>query len=100
MTPEGPSPELLAALGGAGPPQGGVVGPQGQPTPSGGPLEALRAAIEAMDSYRMAEQDEEDLAAAAKVIAAIQQIIAKQQKEQDAATGVSPAVKMMRRQGG
>lgn len=42
------------------------------------------------------EPDEEDKANIAKFYAGIQAIFAKDQKEQDAAMGTSPAVKVMR----
>jgi fructoselysine-6-P-deglycase FrlB-like protein len=78
-----------------GPPPGPPPGP-----PGGGGSETasfLREVIQHLNGYREIEQDDEDLAAVAKVMAMLQQILAKQQKEQDAAFGSSPASKVLRR---
>jgi hypothetical protein len=69
---------------------------QGGPQQAGGdPVDNLRAALAALDDYRQNEQDEIDLAEAAKIYALIQKLLAKDQQEREAAAGVTPAHKGM-----
>jgi hypothetical protein len=72
-----------------GPPQGG----------GGSPAEIIREILQVADQYRQAEQDDEDLAVMAKIIAQLQTLLAKQQKEADQALGVGPGAKFLRRNG-
>lgn len=88
-------PGELAALMGAGPAQGPSQGPVGRDEN----LENLRAAIQAVQVYQQGEPDEEDTAVAAQCIAALQKLMAKNQQEQDKAMGVTPQMRLMRRQG-
>lgn len=60
----------------------------------------MKLAMEAVLKAGQAEPDEEDKAALAKVFAALQQILAKDQKENDAALGTTPAHKALRSQAG
>lgn len=87
-----------------GPPPGlqaSPSGPAGPPSPQGGdPVTYLKLAMEAVLKAGQAETDEEDKAALAKVFAQLQQIMAKDQKEKDAAMGTTPAHKYMRSQAG
>lgn len=61
----------------------------------GDPVDNLRAALAALDDYRQNEQDEIDLAEAAKIYALIQKLLAKDQQEREAAAGVTAAHKGM-----
>lgn len=71
-----------------GPPEGGGA-------PSG--PDALRAALEMVAAYQADEQDDIDLEQAEKIRTLIQSLLAKQQKEQEAAMGVTPAIRGMGR---
>ena len=78
---------------------GGGAAPAG---PAGGAApptaaEAVQDAIAAVDIARQAETDQEDLAVLAKIMADLQKLLAKDQQEDDAAMGVGPAQKAMRR---
>ncbi len=57
-----------------------------------------RQAAAAVQRYLEAEQDDEDLAVGTKLLAGIQQLLAKQQKEADGTLGVGPAEKYVRKQ--
>jgi predicted glycosyltransferase len=59
--------------------------------------EALRAALEMVAAYQESEEDDIDLADAEKIRTMIQTLLAKQQKEQEAAMGTTPALKGMKR---
>lgn len=105
-------PELMAALQSAGggaapaPDTAGVppgvmagieqdaAGAEGQQTDRV-PADALRDAISAMEEYRRLEQDDIDLAEAAKLYAGLQKMLAKEQQEREQAMGVTPAHKGM-----
>lgn len=115
----GPPPELLALLQGAGGP-GGPGGSGGSPPGPGGPGPAppdqagpggpgsqrqaitfLRDAIESIQNYINVEPDDIDVQAAMKVMAGLQQILAKDQKDMESAVGITPQVRFMRKaQGG
>ncbi len=95
-------PQIAAMMGGGGPggpPPG--MGPGGPP--SGGDsgdhpaIQFLKVAMDNLQKYEQAEKDPEDQAVAAKVYALLRALLAKDQKEADAATGASPAVKYVRK---
>lgn len=107
---------MMDILGGGGSPMGGggqmgsdpsqgyavdpsMSDPSGASSPTDGPG-WLRQAIQDVMEYMNVEKDDIDLADASNVLSKLQTILARQQKEQEQALGVSPAVKMMRRQGG
>jgi hypothetical protein len=60
------------------PGRGSLTGPA-----KGGPSDQLRASIDALTSYLEAESDDEDIAEGMKYLAGLQNLLAKQQKEQD-----------------
>jgi hypothetical protein len=112
----GPPPELMALLAGGGGP-GGPGGPPGGPPPGPGPQGAagpggppggerqavtfLRQAIDAIHQYVNVEPDDIDVQAAMKVMAGLQQILAKDQKDMESAVGITPQVRFLRKaQGG
>lgn len=61
------------------------------------PQDVLREMLEMASAYQDVEQDDEDLLMIEKVRTMLQQLLAKQQKENDAALGVSPQMRAMRR---
>lgn len=103
-------PELMAMMqGGGAPPMGGPgMPPPGMGGPGGPPqpppqdeTSYLKGLIDQMRQYQDYETaDDEDLATVAKCMAAIQGLIAKQQKQADMATGAGPAAKFLRKTGG
>lgn len=100
----GPPPELMQMMmAGQGPPPGMGGPPQGPPPGAeqgpqfGTSAELIAATIDLLRGYPEVEQDQEDLAVAAQVIAALQKLLAKQQREADTATGVGPAARFLRR---
>ncbi len=64
----------------------------------GDPTDLLRQAAAQIQAYLEAEQDDEDLAVATKLLAGIQSLLAKQQKEADGALGIGSAEKFVRKQ--
>ncbi len=101
-------PQVAAMIqgGGPGPGPGGPppgMGPGGPPPPQGGDsgdhpaIQFLKIAMDNLQKYEQAEKDPEDQAVAAKVYALLRALMAKDQKEADAATGASPAVKYVRK---
>lgn len=108
----GPPPELLAMLAGRGGPPGAGPVPTGPGGPPGGQGEApegnerqavtfLRQAIDAIQQYLRVEPDDIDQQAAMKVMAGLQQILAKEQKDMESAVGITPQVRFLRKaQGG
>ncbi len=99
IAPEQPPPELMMMLAGQGPPMQAPPG-MGPPEPEQPPrssADLIAAAIDLLRGYPEVEQDQEDLAVAAQVIAALQKLLAKQQREADTATGVGPAARFLRR---
>ena len=56
--------------------------------------------MEHLQLYARSEPDEEDKAAALKFLAGLQQLLAKDQKENEAAMGTTPAQKVLMRMGG
>lgn len=92
-------PELMQAIDQAATSGGGAAGPTGpdpaaaQGGPTGGaqnPVEALQNVLAALEEYQGLEQDQVDLAEAAKVYALVQKLLAKDQQEREAAAGVTP----------
>lgn len=81
----GMPPELLAQLmGGAG--AGGQVPPP-EPEPEADPIEHLRQAIKHAEAALVAEPDDADSQALAKVVQGLYAILAQRQKEHDALMG-------------
>jgi hypothetical protein len=111
-------PQVMAALQaqhgappGAGPPPGVGGPPPGPPGPppgaqSGGggnaqqAIQYLRQAIQSLHQAQQAEPDPEDQAVISKTVSLLMQMIAKDQKEKDAALGTTPAHKSMRNAAG
>lgn len=100
----GVPPQVLAMLQAQGGP-GGPGGPSGPPPAQGPPggddgdhpaIQFLKQAMQSLRRYEQAEADPEDKAVAAKVYALLTQLLAKDQKEADAAMGASPATKYLR----
>ena len=91
-------PELMAALAGGAPPPGAEGAPPEQAAPSD-PAAALDDLIELFKAhpYMSMESDPEDISVLQNIVAQLTKLKAKQQKEVDAAMGVSPAQKGMRR---
>lgn len=83
-------PPMAGPPGMAGPPQGG------QPPDT---VELLRAALSYAQAALEAEPDDVDSQQLARVIQGLYQILASRQKEQEAALGVSPAIKSLARAG-
>lgn len=112
-------PELMALLQGGGgapqqggmPPQGGAPAPSGDPDtqPEGGsPLyggggvggdntDALRAALDALQSYAQGEDDEQNVQTVLKCVTALQGILASEEKMVDGAMGGKADPRAMRR---
>jgi len=63
----------------------------------GDDLDYVRTAIHAMQLFAEGETDDQDLVAAHDVILRLQKILANAASDQDAATGVTPALKHVRR---
>lgn len=99
-------PELMAMMQGGGmPPPGMAMGPppMGPEMEEGPPQDTasfIQDLIEHARQYDEIERDPQDLAVMAKIIAQLRQLLAAQQKEADAAMGVGPAAKFLRRNGG
>ena len=92
MAPDIP-PQLAAMLGRGGAPA--APGGPGGDMPSA--AQAVQDAIAAVDIARQVENEPEDVAVLAKILADLQKLLAKDQQEDDAAMGVGPAQKAMRR---
>jgi hypothetical protein len=100
-------PDLAAALGGAA--TGNPNDPQTVGVPSnasitsrdeGGDLDHIRTPIMALQAYAENNHDDQELAAVHKCIVALQNILAGHAKNRDAAMGVTPALKHVRRTSG
>jgi hypothetical protein len=100
-----PAADGLAGLA-AGPPPGAppsiqIGGPdQGGPPDQGGglpddPVGLMQGAIDHLSKYLDVEPDDGDKLVAAKALTALQGLLAKDQKEQEAASGTTPAMKGM-----
>ncbi|MET0957047.1 MAG: hypothetical protein ABWZ18_00930 [Solirubrobacterales bacterium] len=61
------------------------------------PVDALRTVLESIEIYQGVEQDDIDLAEAAKVYALVQKLLAKNQQETEAAMGTTSAHRGMAR---
>jgi hypothetical protein len=97
-------PDLAAALG--GPPTGAGNGPPGVDVPAGASitsrdegsdLDHIRTAIHALQAYAEGSHDDQELAAVHKCIVAPQNILAGHAKTKDAAMGVTPTLRHVRR---
>lgn len=94
----------LSGLGGGAPEEPAAPAPEEEAppsitsSPSGDHLDSLRDAISSLQAYLEAEQDDEDLALATKLVAQVQQLLAKNQKETDTAMGFGPGEKFLRKQ--
>jgi hypothetical protein len=89
------TPEML----GAGAPPGVDVPANASITSrdEGGDLDHIRTAIMALQAYAENNHDDQELAAVHKCITALQNILAGHAKNRDAAMGVTPALKHVRR---
>jgi hypothetical protein len=88
-------PELLGLLGG-GPAEEEL--PVDEAPEEEDPVSILQQMIELAMRYQEVEEDPEDRATMAKLLATLRQYEANEQKERDQALGAGPAVKFMRRQ--
>jgi hypothetical protein len=70
----------------------GITSPHG-----GGRLDLIRTAILSLQHYAEQETDDTELATVHKCIVALQNMLANHAKNQDAAMGVTPALKHVRR---
>ena len=68
--------------------------------PTGGPSDSLREAIDALTRYLEAEQEDEDIAAAMKHLSGLQDLLAKQQADQDGLMQGKATPRAMRRASG
>lgn len=109
----GVPPELMAALQGAPPDAGPAGGPPGATAPpgphdvpanasitsrdEGSDLDHIRTAIMALQAYAEGTHDDQELAAVHKCIVALQNILAGHAKNMDAAVGMMPTLKHVRR---
>jgi len=110
-------PDMMAALQGAAGPQGGdpsMMGGAPAPAPEapaedGGSLygqgggdnvEALRAALDALQQYAQEEDDDQNIQVVLKCLTALQAILADEQKMMDGALGGKVDARGMRRLGG
>jgi hypothetical protein len=95
FAPEGP-PDLSGLIGAPAPAEpdtsAGVTSAR-----TGGPEDDLRHAALFVQSYMEAETDDEDLAAASKILHDIQKLLASQQKLTDRATGAGPGARILRK---
>lgn len=87
-------PELMAALGGGGGPE---APPEEAAEGGGSPMDLLADARESMMSYLDQEEDDVDKAKAMQALKLIQDLFAKSQQEEEAASGTTPAMKGMRK---
>lgn len=110
-------PDMMAALQGAAGPQGGdpsmggapAPAPEAAPAEDGGSLygqgggdnvEALRAALDALQMYAQEEDDDQNIQVVLKCLTALQAILADEQKMMDGALGGKADPRAMRRLGG
>lgn len=98
---------IMDMLGGAGRPNSIQVSPPGgsadSAPPSGGgseakPIELLKQMIELAQQYIGAEKDDIDKATMTKVLAQLQQYLAKDQQDAEKAMGVTPQARFLRKQ--
>lgn len=83
-----------------GPPEAGPP-PSLSSQPDGSNLDALREAIDRLQTYMHGEDDDQNIAKAAKLLAGLQDILAGEQKLTESALNVSPQAKFLARaQGG
>lgn len=97
--PQGLPPGLLEGLTqGLG--QGAPQGPPGQGGPEDQPVDLLKQMIDLAKSYLDVEPDEEDKATMTKVLQLLQQYLAKDQADQQAAMGGNPTIARVLRKAG
>jgi hypothetical protein len=84
-------------LPGAPPPRGALPGASVTSPHTGDDLDHVRTAIMALQLYAEGETDDQDLAVVHKCILALQQLLANQAKDSDAAMGTTPALRHVRR---
>lgn len=91
----GPAPDPMsgAAPGGAPQSAGGTPGQPDSPDAE----QALSDAIDALTQFMAVEEDDQDKAVAAKALATLQGIFGGRQKQDEAASGITPAHKAMGR---
>lgn len=92
-TQAGPPPGLLAMLQGGGTPQDAPASDEREP------IAILKQMIELAQRYMQVEPDAEDKATMAKLHATLQQYMAKDQADAEAALGGGPATRLMRKLG-
>jgi hypothetical protein len=85
----------MAALAAGGPPGGPPPGPGD--SGGGSPTDHLSTALDALHSYLASETDDVDKATVAQHLAGLQKVLAKDQKEQEAAAGITPVHRGMRK---
>lgn len=97
-------PDLGALLAGAGPgpggPPPGMMGPPpaGPPAgPSGQPVDDLKGLVDLVHQLIGKEPDEEDKAVLAKCLSALQNLLAKDQREQDTAMSGATSPRVLRK---
>lgn len=91
---------LMALMGGGGGPggPGGPIGPGDAVGQGQNPSDLLTQVLDLLTQYGQAEPDPEDQAIAAQCFAQLKKLQAKDQKEEDAAMGTTPAHKFLRNQ--
>lgn len=90
-------PELAAVLGGMGSvPAQATNAPPPEAAPRSGP-DILRQMLSLAAEYADSEDDDDDLLQIEQARTLLQRILAKQQKQQEAALGTSPALKGLAR---
>lgn len=96
--------ELMAALQAGGAPEEAPAEPAGSPMYGGGGVsdnvEALRAALDALEQYASGEDDEQNIQTVLKCVTALQAILADEQKMVDGALGGKADPRAMRRLSG
>jgi hypothetical protein len=90
-------PELMAALQGAPSASADDQNASVTSREDGSDLDLVRHAIQALQLYAERTHDDQELQVVHKAIVALQGILAGHAKNQDAALGISPALKHVRR---
>lgn len=95
----GPAPAPMGPSGPAPVPGGDTQGGGGTPGQPDSPdaEQALSDAIDALTQFMAVEEDDQDKAVAAKALATLQSIFGGRQKQDEAASGITPAHKAMGR---
>lgn len=92
MMPPGPGP--------APAPPAEEPGPSQTSSGDGSNLDFLRMMIEAGSKYNEEEDDDINIAKVSKILAALQQILAEEQRTSESALGVTPAAKFLAKNSG